>query len=309
MSEDTIENLKSMNIFLSDVPYLFSPTNIDNIENEFKSESKEEAPIKQPIKFILTKQDTQSVSFLQKKTCLKLNDSSTDSENSNNGRWSKDEQQRFAEAVLNYGNDWKNIQNHVSSRNITQVRSHAQKFLMKLKESNFLIIKGIDQNQSWTKIMNFLKKTLTYDELKEVLFSVEQTGQKKISSKKHKNLKKIKKKENNQNDNENQLLNENNTKLNHGVNEDNCGIHLYYGKNFFKLDEEEENFNTKFKMIKKEEEEKELQKIIECFNSSYGEITLNSSFEENSYNKDDDEVEEIGYNYLNNTNIKYNKYY
>ena len=309
MSEDTIENLKSMNIFLSDVPYLFSPTNIDNIENEFKSESKEEAPIKQPIKFILTKQDTQSVSFLQKKTCLKLNDSSTDSENSNNGRWSKDEQQRFAEAVLNYGNDWKNIQNHVSSRNITQVRSHAQKFLMKLKESNFLINKGLDQNQSWTKIMNFLKKTLSYDELKDVLFSVEQAGQKKADTKKHKNLKKIKKKDNNQNDNENQLLNENNTKLNQGEIEDNCGMLLYYGKNFLNLDEEEENFNTKYKMIKKEEEEKELQKFIECFNLSSGEITLNSSFEENSYNKDDDEEEEIGYNYLNKSNIKYNKYF
>ena len=306
MSEDTIENLKSMNNFLSDVPDIFSPTNIDNIENEFKNESKEEPPIKQPIKFILTKQDTPSVSFLQKKTCLKLNDSSTDSDNSNNGRWSKDEQLRFAEAVLNYGNDWKNIQNHVSSRNITQVRSHAQKFLMKLKESNYLLNKGLDQNQSWTKIMNFLKKTLSYDELKEVLFSVEQTGQKKIGGKKHKNFKKIKKKENNQNDDENQLLDENNTKINHGTNEEYCGIHLYYGKNFLNLDEEEKNYSLKYKMIKKEEEEKELQKFIECFNSSSGEITLNSSFEENSY-KDDEE--EIGYNYLNKANIKYNKYF
>ena len=307
MSEDTIENLKSINIFLSDIPDIFSPTNIDNIENEYKGESKEEPPIKQPIKFILTKQDTPSVSFLQKKTCLKLNDFSTDTDNSNNGRWSKDEQKRFAEAVLNYGNDWKNIQNHVSSRNITQVRSHAQKFLMKLKESNFLKNKGLDQNQSWTKIMNFLKKTLSYDELKEVLFSVEQAGQKKIGSKKVKNLKKIKKKENNQNDNENQLVDENNSKMINGANEEYCGMHLYYGKNFLNLDEEEENYNIKYKMIKKEEEEKELQKYIECFNSSSGEITLNSSFEENSYNKDDEE--EIGYNYLNKTNIKYNKYF
>ena len=307
MSEDTIENLKSMNIFLSDVPDIFSPTNIDNIENEFKNESKEDPPIKQPIKFILTKQDTPSISFLQKKTCLKLNDSSTDSENSNNGRWTKDEQQRFAEAVLNYGNDWKNIQNYVSSRNITQVRSHAQKFLMKLKESNFLINKGLDQNQSWTKIMNFLKKTLSYDELKEVLFSVEQTSQKKICGKKLKNLNKIKKKENNSNDNENQLLDENNAKINHGTNEEYCRMHLYYGKNFLNLDEEEKNYSIKYKMIKKEEEEKELQKFIECFNSSSGEITLNSSFEENPNNKDDEE--EIGYNYLNKTNIKYNKYF
>ena len=59
-------------------------------------------------------------------------------------------------------------------------------------------------------------------------------------------------------------------------------------------------------MIKKEEEEKELQKFIECFNSSSGEITLNSSFEENSYK---DDKEEIGYNYLNKENINYNKYF
>ena len=155
--------------------------------------------------------------------------------------------------------------------------------------------------------MNFLKKTLSYDELKEVLFSVEQAGQKKIGSKKVKNLKKIKKKENNQNDNENQLVDENNSKVINGANEEYCGMHLYYGKNFLNLDEEEENYNIKYKMIKKEEEEKELQKYIECFNSSSGEITLNSSFEENSYNKDDEE--EIGYNYLNKTNIKYNKYF
>ena len=304
MSEDTIDNLNLMNIFLSEVPDIFSQTNIDNIDNEFKNESKEEHPIKQPVKFILTKQDTPSVSFIQKKTCLKLNDSSTDSDNSNNGRWSKEEQKLFAEAVLNYGNDWKNIQNHVSSRNLTQVRSHAQKFLMKLKENNFLLNKGLDQNQSWTKIMNFLRKTLSYEELKEVIFSVEQTGQKKIN-KKHKNLKKIKKKENNQNGNESHLLDENNTKINHETNED---IHLYYGKNFLNLDKEEENYNTKYKMIKKEEEEKELQKFIECFNSSSGEITLNSSFEENSYNKDDEE--KIGYsNFLNKENIKYNKYF
>ena len=304
MSEDTIDNLNLMNIFLSEVPDIFSQTNIDNIDNEFKNESKEEHPIKQPVKFILTKQDTPSVSFIQKKTCLKLNDSSTDSDNSNNGRWSKEEQKLFAEAVLNYGNDWKNIQNHVSSRNLTQVRSHAQKFLMKLKENNFLLNKGLDQNQSWTKIMNFLRKTLSYEELKEVIFSVEQTGQKKIN-KKHKNLKKIKKKENNQNGNESHLLDENNTKINHETNED---IHLYYGKNFLNLDKEEENYNTKYKMIKKEEEEKELQKFIECFNSSSGVITLNSSFEENSYNKDDEE--KIGYsNFLNKENIKYNKYF
>ena len=174
------DNLNFNEIFLSNIHDIIQPLNNDSISNELKSDSKEELPIKQQIKFISTKQEYNIVSLLQKKTNLKPNDYSIDSHNSNNGRWTKDEQNRFAEAVLKYGNDWKNIQNHVSSRNITQIRSHAQKFLMKLKESNFLINKGLDLNLSWTKIMKYLNKTLTYDELKEILFSVEQTGQKKI---------------------------------------------------------------------------------------------------------------------------------
>ncbi len=309
MSEMGIENLKLMNIFLPDVPDIFLPTNIDNISNDFKSESKEEFPSKQQIKFILTKQDPPSVTLLQKKTNLKSNDSCTDSENSNNGRWSKEEQNRFAEAVLKYGNDWKNIQNHVSSRNITQVRSHAQKFLMKLKESNFLINKGLDLNLSWTKIMNFLNSTLTYEELREVLFSVEQTGQKKIGNKKVKNLKKIQKIKNRQNlENENELIEGEKSKKNIGINGENNCTNIYNCKHFLNLDEEEEeNYNIEHKMTKDEEEEKELQKYIECFNSSSGEITLNSSFEENS--KKEEEEEDIEYNFLKNTDIKFNKYY
>ena len=180
---EDIRDLNLSNIFLSDIHNIFLPSNNDSISNEFKSECKEELPIKQQIKFISTKQESPPVNLLQKKTNLKPNDYSTDSENSNNGRWTKEEQNRFAEAVLKFGNDWKNIQNHISSRNITQVRSHAQKFLMKLKENNFLINRGLDLNLSWTKIMNYLNKTLTYEELKEVLFSVEQTGQKKLEIK------------------------------------------------------------------------------------------------------------------------------
>ena len=54
---------------------------------------------------------------------------------------------------------------------------------MKLKENELLTNKGLEKNLSWTKVMIYLKSTLSYDELKEVLFSVEQTGQKKIGRK------------------------------------------------------------------------------------------------------------------------------
>ena len=55
-------------------------------------------------------------------------------------------------------------------------------------------------------------------------------------------------------------------------------------------------------MLKEEEEKEMLQKFIECFNSSYGEITLNSSFEENK-----DDINEEEHTILNEDPIIYNR--
>ena len=283
------------NIFLSNVDSFFLPSYYDFVSNECKSDTKEELPTKQQIKFISIKQVIPQVNLLQKKINLKRKDYTVDSENSNSGRWTKEEQYLFAEAVLKYGNDWKSIQSHVSSRNITQVRSHAQKFLMKLKESNHLINKGLDVNLSWTKIINYLNKTLTYNELKEVLFSVEQTGAKQLRNSKSKNLKKIHKQSK-----------KNSSKFNNdikGKNKDDEICNYDFKKDLLNLNEEEDNYNIQRKMIKEEEEEKELQKFIECFNSSSSEITLNSSFDENS-NKDEEDMEY----YFNQEEMKYKKY-
>ena len=274
-------------IFSQDLNNIFLPTNYDNIPNEFLFESKEDLPSKHPVKFILTKQENPSVSLLQKKTIQKPSDSSVDSDNSNNGRWTKDEQKRFAEAVLKYGNDWKNIQSYVASRNITQVRSHAQKFLMKLKESNFLKDRGLDSNLSWTKVINFLTNNLTYAELKEVLFSVEQTSNKNIEIKNIKNLKKIQKKKikkknslEEEKETNSKIMNDSNAQS-----DNTCYSCKYnsYGKNY--NSDYDEDYNIKQKIIKQEEDEI-LQKLIECFNNSYGENTQNSSFEENSIKED-----------------------
>jgi SHAQKYF class myb-like DNA-binding protein len=287
MSIDRIDNLNLSFIFSQNLNDIILPTDYDNIPNELLLESKEELPSKQPVKFILTKQENPSVSLLQKKTIQKPSDSSVDSENSNNGRWTKEEQKRFAEAVLKYGNDWKNIQGYVASRNITQVRSHAQKFLMKLKESNFLKDRGLDSNLSWTKVINFLTSNLTYDELKEVLFSVEQTSNKKIEIKNCKNSKKIQKKKikkknslEEENETNSKIMNDSNAQS-----DNTCYSNKYnsYEKNY--NSDYDENFNIKQKIIKQEEDEI-LQKLIECFNNSYGENTQNSSFEENSIRED-----------------------
>ena len=308
---------ENMNNFLLNCPndfFLIPNTNDisdmnDNTDNHINV-TKDEPQVKQQIKFVLTRQSPpQDNNFLQKKTTPHINGLEHDSGDSNNGRWDRDEQSRFAEAVFLFGNDWKKIQNHVSSRNITQVRSHAQKFLMKLKESKFLANKGLEKNLSWTKVINFLNNTLSYDELKEVLFSVEQTGQKKSGKKAYKNLKKIKKNNNldkNLEKSEN-LIDDSRSNSNSDTNNSSifCNENDMNENNFINLGEEIKKI--KHKIVEKEEKEM-LQKLIECFNPKSSEnINLNTSFEENSYKEE--EENNIGYELINDTKVKFNNNY
>ena len=268
-------------LFLDDMnENLFITTNLSDSLNDILSESKKES-LSKPVKFVLTKEESTPSNLLQKKTLLKLNEQKIENNNLNGGRWSKDEQRRFAEAVLKFGNDWKKIQNHISSRNITQVRSHAQKFLMKLKENKFLQKKGMELSLSWTKVMNYLRSTLSYDELKEVLFSVEQPDNKKPSKKKSK---KVKKNGKNVEANESSDFNSN-----CDTNWDIDDSDFYFECDRYLNEEDRYKYkNIKTKIIKNEEEEEViLQKLIECFNPPSGEIILNTSFDEISY-KDND---------------------
>ena len=50
------------------------------------------------------------------------------------GRWNSDEHKRFIIGCLLYGNNWKKVEGYVQTRTSTQIRSHAQKFLIKLKK-------------------------------------------------------------------------------------------------------------------------------------------------------------------------------
>ena len=52
----------------------------------------------------------------------------------NIGRWTEEENIKFVEGVLMYGNDWKKIPQYIGSRTTTQIKSHAQKFLIKSKK-------------------------------------------------------------------------------------------------------------------------------------------------------------------------------
>lgn len=267
---------------------LLSDNNLNDILSELTSE-----PPKKNIKFILTKEDSpSSISLLKKKISLKPDD--INQTNSNGGRWNKDEQYRFAEAVLRYGNDWKKIQNHIFSRNITQVRSHAQKFLMKLKETDFIKNQKIDQNLSWTKVMNYLRSNVQYNDLKELLFSVEQNDEKKVEKKK---VRKIKKNSNKSKKNKKLEIS-----LSSGG-ESNCDTN---GEShfFFESDESSYEYNNSEEQKKEEDKRKKsLERFIECFNWTNANNNLNSSFIDDDFEL---QLEEDENQFLNNSSpVKY----
>jgi len=253
----------------------------DNL-NDILSEITEE-PKKKNIKFISRKEEAPSMSFLKKKITSKLDDN----KNLNGGRWSKDEQFRFAEAVLKYGNDWKQIQSHVFSRNMTQVRSHAQKFLMKLKETNFMMNQKINPNLSWTKIMNYLRANFQYNELKDLFFSVEQKDEKKVEKKKVRKIMKS-----------NKHKKKNNSEMS-SAGESNCDTN---GESFHILSEND-SFNE-IDFEKEEKDEKEaLEKFIECFNNTSEDINLNTSFEDISFQEEINEYQKEPFNYKTSLKI------
>lgn len=133
-------------------------------------------------KFIVTQDPT---SLLQQKRKVRsfIKIQRATSPSSINGRWTREEHNRFIDAIIIYGNDWKKVQKHVYSRSSTQARSHAQKFLLKLKNSEIFRKKKIDKNMSWAKTIQYLKNEFSNEELYDILKSV--TKQKKNNSKKN----------------------------------------------------------------------------------------------------------------------------
>ena len=62
---------------------------------------------------------------------------SSDNENNSqfhSGRWTEEEHQKFIDGILEYGNEWKKVQQIIKTRSSTQARSHAQKFFLRVKK-------------------------------------------------------------------------------------------------------------------------------------------------------------------------------
>ena len=105
-------------------------------------------------KFLLSKQDgspnnNNKTNFLNKKILRfitikndkkKIHMNGKDTEI---GRWTKEEREKFIEGISLYGTNWKKIDKLIKSRTSSQIRSHAQKFYIKLKSYKNLKL-GID---------------------------------------------------------------------------------------------------------------------------------------------------------------------
>ena len=119
------------------------PNLVNDINNEHK-DHKELFTIQKPklnIKFIKKK-------IPEKKKYLK------------EGRWTLEERIKFIEAFIENGKKWKNIQDYIGSRTCTQTRSHAQKFLLKLKSiSNEEFNFKKDSIKNLGDILEEIKKT------------------------------------------------------------------------------------------------------------------------------------------------------
>ena len=73
------------------------------------------------------------------------------------GRWSREEHKKFIEAIIKFGNNWKEVQEYIITRTSTQARSHAQKFFEKIKKNNTLqFFDSIDSDYS----ENFTNSTI-----------------------------------------------------------------------------------------------------------------------------------------------------
>ena len=53
-------------------------------------------------------------------------------DNKKQGRWSQEEQDRFLKGCYFFKNDWEKIKDYIKTRTIPQIRSHAQKYLIKI---------------------------------------------------------------------------------------------------------------------------------------------------------------------------------
>ena len=101
------------------------------------------------------------------------------------GRWKEDEHKRFIEAIIKYGNDWKQVQKHVRTRSSTQARSHAQKFFVKIKKAKLLNF-NLDLSKTSIKMFHDMIQEVTPEEYEKIISALTSVAFERNSSKKRK---------------------------------------------------------------------------------------------------------------------------
>jgi SHAQKYF class myb-like DNA-binding protein len=70
------------------------------------------------------------------------------------GHWTQDEHDRFIEAINKYGKDWKKIVQVVGTRSSNQIRSHAQKYFIKLEKKKQQVQRIAGERQETETVLN-----------------------------------------------------------------------------------------------------------------------------------------------------------
>ena len=99
----------------------------------------------------------------------KNNNISFNNKSYSSGRWKSDEHQRFIDAIIKYGNNWRQVQKCVGTRSSTQTRSHAQKFFEKLKRAKIFKREKYDFSKNSLKILHDIMKSLPDKEFNQTL--------------------------------------------------------------------------------------------------------------------------------------------
>ena len=122
------------------------------------------------------------------------------------GRWKEDEHKRFIEAIIKYGNDWKQVQKYVKTRSSTQARSHAQKFFVKIKKAKVLDF-NLDLSKTSIKMFHDMIKEASTEKYNKILNALNSVAFERNNKKSKKEEKYVENNKNNNNINNNFINN------------------------------------------------------------------------------------------------------
>ena len=175
LKKDKINIESNININLNSTEILFSNEENKNLNNNS-----------------LFNSNINIINNINNTTQIKKSKNANKNSKYSTGRWNMEEHKKFIQAIITYGNDWKEVQKYIGTRSSSQARSHAQKFFIKLKEdqSNSKISNMIDYSNPSIKTFHDTFQTLPPDKKEKIIQEMENvTFDKQISNKKRKRSK------------------------------------------------------------------------------------------------------------------------